>query len=521
MTSLLAVFTVRIMPFLLWGRPGLTTGDVVNHLNLIDSYRANRHRRPDFSSKFLLSDPENYPTLFHQFLAYLPQRVVDRLEPAVGSVVETIHAGLIFCVTCYFASSLWGFANPEHVAAAAVLLFATTPLLIENPGRVYRMSPRPASAMLTGTSMLLLTMYLSSGESRWLLAASLLGAAVALLSKFGVQAILFFTGFLSIFTLDARPLLLPMFAFLFATLLSRGHYLRVLYGHVHHSWFYCTYLRDKIYYTTAYTYTQLVKWPLTLYRAPRLALRLLVQHFLLVGFTFVPWVFLLAATYWVRPEWMFGSAERWLVLWYGAAVATMFVTAAPWFRFLGEAFRYVEYSIPAVCILTAARMFALNDPGLWMFAAVLLVANLIGIAGSYFVAKFVTREDGDRAALYNWVAQQPASTLLTIDLRLSFLLCFRTPHRSVQVHTNAPSGKNLAAFKKLIPRRYPLPNNDLESLVETYGIDLVVVCDKTVAAIQQKDPEYVYELDSYDEVFKQGRFRVLKPRYQSFQQRAA
>lgn len=510
--SMLAVFTVRIMPFLLWGRPGLTTGDVVNHLNLIDSFRVNRHRRPDFSAKFLLSDPENYPTLFHQVLALLPQRVVDRFEPAIGSVVETLHAGLIFGATYFFAAQLWLLPNPEQIAAAAVLLFAATPLLVENPGRVYRLSPRPASAMLTGTSLLLLTIYLSSGQSRWLLVAALVAATVALTSKFGVQAILFLTGFMSLLALDARPLWLPALGFLFAVLLSRGHYLRVLYGHVHHSWFYCTYLRDKIYYTTAYTYTQLLKWPLTLVKYPRTALRLLVTHFLLVGFTFVPWVFLLAATYWVAPRWIFGDAERWLVLWYAAAVATMFLTAAPWFRFLGESFRYVEYSVPAICILTASRMLALNNRALWAFSSLAAAACIVGIAGSYYVAKFVTREDSDRAALYDWIAKQPASTLLTIDLRLAFLLCFRTPHRAVQVHTNAPSGENLKSYQRLIPRWYPLPNNDLESLVEQYGVDLVVVCDKTVAAIQRTDPGYVYDFTGYEELFQRGRFRVLKPR---------
>jgi len=509
--SLLAVFAIRILPFVLWGRPGLTTGDVVNHLNLIDSYRNNRHRRPNFAAKFLLSDPETYPTLYHQVLAYVPQKLLDRLEPAVGAVVETLHGSIVFAAAYYFASRIWQLPHPEHVAASSTLLFAGTPLLVENPGRVYRLCPRPASAMLTGTSLLLLSVYLAQGGWGWLWGAAAVAGLVGLTSKFGVQAIAFLTGFMSLLSLDARPLLLPVLGFACAVVISRGHYLRVLFGHVHHSWFYCTYLRDKISYTTAFTYTQLAKWPATLIRDPAAALRLLVTHFLLIGFTFVPWVALLAGTYVIRPEWMFGELERWLALWYVAALATMFLTAAPWFRFLGEAFRYVEYTVPAICILTAARTLSLAQPVLWQLAAVVSCCCVVGILGSYYVAKLVMRGDADRSALYDWIAKQPASTLLTIDLRLSFLLCFRTPHRAVHVHTNAPVGRNLEAFKRLIPRWYPLPDRDVAGLSEEYEVDLVVVCDKTVAAVRARDPDYAYDFSGFTEVFRQGRFRVLKP----------
>ncbi len=509
--SLLAVFTIRILPLALWGRPGLTTGDVISHLTLIDAIRQQRDAIPDLSPKFLLSDSESYPIFYHQVLSLLPAKLVDLLEPAIGSIVETLHAGIVFGTAYFFASRLWGVAHPEQIAAAASLLFAITPLLVENPGRVYRMSPRPLSAMLTGTSMLTLVVYLSTGTTAWLFVSAAVAGLVGLTSKFGVQAILFLTSFLAIFSWDFRPLQLPLLGFICAFIFSRGHYLTVLYGHLHHSAFYCTYLKDKIHYTTSFTYSQIWRWPLTLVRQPREALRLLVTHFLLVGFTFVPAVALLAATYIARPEWIFGEGERWLALWYLSGVATMFLTATPWFRFLGEAFRYVEYSVPAICLLTAVRTFAVNSPVIWEVAAAVSSASVVGVLGSYYVAKLVTRHDAERAALYDWIRTQPASTLLTIDLRLSFLLCFRTPHRAVQANNNAPTGEKLEAYKRLVSRWYPLPDTNLNALIDEYDVDLLVVCDKTVAAIQAKDPGYVYDLSGYEEVFRQGRFRVLKP----------
>jgi hypothetical protein len=366
-----------------------------------------------------------------------------------------------------------------------------------------------------------MTIYLATGASGWLYAASAVAGVVGLTSKFGVQAIVFLTACLTLFSGDLRPLLLPCLGLVCAVVLSRGHYLRVLYGHIHHSVFYCTYLQDKIHYTTSYTYRQIWQWPATLFRNPREACRLLVTHFLLIGFTFVPAVFLLVATYVVRPEWMFGQFERWLGLWYLSGVAAMFLTAAPWFRFLGESFRYVEYSVPALCILTAARTLTLNQPILWKVAAAVSCVSVVGVLGSYYVAKLVTRHDADRLALYEWICKQPASTLLTIDLRLSFLMCFRTPHRAVQVHTNAPSGANLEAFKRLISKWYPLPDTNLDVLIDEYDVDLLIVCDKTVAAIKTRDPEYSYDLTGYEELFHRGRYRVLKARQTGRQSIAA
>src|SRR5438093_12577217 len=99
----------------------------------------------------------------------------------------------------------------------------------------------------------------------------------------------------------------------------------------------------------------------------------------------------------------------------------------------------------------------LDDVRLWQLASILAAVAAAGLACNYWVTAAVRRGDEDRMKLYEWMKQQPASTLLTIDLRLSFLLCFRTPHRAVNVHTNAPQGANLEAYKRLVADAYPSP----------------------------------------------------------------
>jgi hypothetical protein len=216
---------------------------------------------------------------------------------------------------------------------------------------------------------------------------------------------------------------------------------------------------------------------------------------------------------------MFGETERWLAIWSLSGVAAMFVTAAPWFRFLGESFRYVEYSVPALCILTAARTLALNDPRLWQLAAAVAGASVVGILGSYYIAKLVTHHDVDRSALYEWIRKQPASILLTIDLYGSFR-CAAHPHRAVQANNNAPTGARTEAYKRLITRWYPLPDTNLKALW-TNTMSTCLLSRQDHRCNQVRDPEYAYDLSGYEEVFRQGRYRVLKPRKTGDQRMAA
>jgi len=513
-SSLATVFLIRVMPLVLWGRPDLSTGDVINHLNLVDGFRANRHRLPDFQDKFLLAETESYSVMYHWMLSFLPQRVVDHMEPVFGALVETIHGLFLFAAAYLFARHFPFGPNPESVAFIATLLFGATPLLlgIENYGRVFRLSARPFGVLLTTLTFTSIVLFLHTENYAWLGVGGVAFGLVALSSHFGVQAVVLITGFMSIVIADWRPLLIMPIGLVAGTLLSRGHLLRILSGCLYHSYLYCTYFSPITHFTTSYTLTNFISWPVTLFTRPRKAIDLLLTHYLFIPVTLFPWSILLLATYVTRPAWIQpdGSLEKQLLGWYVAGNMAMLLTILPWFRFLGEASRYVIHSVTPVCIIASYRLLWIDDSRLWALTGFLSVVAVAGLMCNYWISFAVRRSDPDRKLLYEWIKNQPASTLLTIDLRLSFLLCFRTPHRAVHFHINAPGGKKLEALKRLLSEAYPFPSNNLDNIIREHDVDLLVVDNNAAAQFSERTGGKQYDFSGYELLYELGRFRVYK-----------
>jgi len=345
-----------------------------------------------------------------------------------------------------------------------------------------------------------------------LLTAAASAGTAALASKFAVQAILFISLFMAAITRDARLLFILPAGVLAALVISRGHYWTVLKGHIRHTFFYCTYVRKRCTAANPPIYGQLLRWPITLLFSPLKGARQAVTNQILMSFILCPWLPLLFITYSVDTPRRSSMAEvEWyLVVWTVSGLLAMFLTATPWLRFLGEASRYVVHSVTPVCILYAHRLFTLDDHTTWTFASIGLVIAVFGVVASYTVAKLVRRSDGDREALYAWVRQQPCSTVLTIDLRLVYLVCFRTPHRAIHLLTNCPSGEKLSAYKRLVPKWFPLPTTDLKEAIGDHQVGLIVVDERALELIRSVDPSYTYDLSQYRVVYRKGRYRAYR-----------
>lgn len=493
---------------MVWGRPSLTSGDVVGHLFLIDLSRQNHHSIPDVTGKFLLAGPETYPVLFHQLLSFLPQGVVDRLEPLTGTLLEMLQALFVFGVGYGVTHTYWHGASPVAVAFGATCMLALTPLLVENEGRVFRMSARPFGTLLATIALSSMVGYLVTHSPWFAMGAAVFVALVGLSSKFGVQALVFISVGISILSLDHCPLLILGAGFVVALLLSRGHYWQVLCGHVRHLQFHRSYGASRHPSTLAFNLKQVVGWPVILLRSPKEAIRLLLTHYVFISFTLFPWSILLFASYVYNPHWVAGVAERLFFFWYLAALITMVLTATKWFSFLGEAHRYVIYAVAPVCLLAAYRLVRLNAPILWWIIGSLVLISLAGFVWAYFRYFRARAADPDIQLLYEWLERQTGSTILTIDLRLGYLLCFRTPHRAVNTFSNLPSGAKQEAYKRLWPKWYPYPAQDLWSLIREYGVDMLIVDRRQLESILRRDPTYVYDFAGMRKIYQQGPFVV-------------
>jgi hypothetical protein len=476
---------------------------------MIDLLRENHHRPPKTVTKFLLAGRVTYPILFHQILSFFPQKTVDWLEPLLGTILEMLQALLVFGVSYGIAHMYWHTTEPIEIAFITSAIFAFTPLLLNR--HVYWLSPRPFGMLLNMCAFINTVMYLLTDSFWFALGTVVFSALTGLSSKFGMQALIFILLGMSILNLDYSLILILGCGFTLALLISRGYYWQILQGHIRHSRFYLNYLADRNLATLSFNLKQIVLWPLILLRSPRYAIQLLFTHYVFISFSLFPWSVLLVISYFYQPRWLGGNVEQIFLSWYLAALGAMLLTSTKWLRFLGESNRYIANAVMPVCLLVTYRLIKLEEPLLWLFAGMLMLINIAGLVFMWISQSHYRLQtaNSDREILYKWIKQQPASTILTIDLRLCFLMCFRTPHQGVNLFINVATGSKQEAFKRLIPKWYPFPAQDLWRLVREFDVNLLIVDRSREKDILCRDPTYVYDFTDMTEVYNHGSFTVF------------
>ncbi len=180
-------------------------------------------RRPRLEVRlpqYLLQDErQSYPPLFPTLLALLPHSFLRRKFWAVAPAIDCLHLLLL----CWLAYKITGSLG---ISALTGCLYAFTPQMISE---TRSLNGRSLGALLHSLSILLLLRYVL-GESGWpwLPLSLLVGAALFLSAATAAAAYGFVCAMLSALDRDPRYLLVAAGAMALATLLSGGHYLRVV-----------------------------------------------------------------------------------------------------------------------------------------------------------------------------------------------------------------------------------------------------------------------------------------------------
>jgi hypothetical protein len=504
----LCVFIIRIIPPILWGKRALYRGDTMVHRLIIEKSKKNNHCVPNFEDQFLLTDSETYPTFYHQLLSFLSLETIAKIEPFIGAFLETLQAIFVFMASCKLAEVYWPTVNSFYAASLTTIMFGITPLLFENPARIFHMSERPFGVLMATVSLSGVITSLLINSTGMIIFSAIFVALTLLSSKFGAQALLFLSVGIAILVIDLRPLIILISGVGIALLISRFHYWDILRGHIHHSYLYKTYLADRNPATTVFNLKQLLLWPKTFVRSPVEAIRMLVTHYMLISFSLFAWVFPLAVSYLGWPQWLGGRVEKLLIIWVLAGFTAMMLTATQAFRFLGEPHRYVIYSVAPVCAITAFRLLSINHPVLWLVAAMALFVSIAGSAVAY--VNFIKGENRDEniPAIYEFIAKLEPQRILTIDLRLSYVLSYRTSHQVVCPFTNFPGGSKLSQLKQLVPKWWPYPDLDLTKIIKDHQVNLLIVDQNKLDFIKKIDPTYAYDFSNMQPIFEYASFIV-------------
>lgn len=233
---LIAVFLIIIGGFILRIYPHLkyeyVGSDAYYHLIAAQKIRDNSFRLPRVIDRFTVEGEYRYPPLFHLILAVLP-RCIHKYFPAA---VETLHSLFVFVAVL----GIYG----ELPALIAVTVFTLIP---KNIGYTTTLNPRPLGALSVSLIMVALFMYYRTGIYNYILIGGIFTGLLLLTHKMSTQfiavAVIFLAAYLSIENpvKSLLAVIVLIFGFVMAVIISKGHYLKVLNEHLRFIFFHLNY----------------------------------------------------------------------------------------------------------------------------------------------------------------------------------------------------------------------------------------------------------------------------------------
>ncbi|WP_421706858.1 hypothetical protein [Algihabitans sp.] len=329
---------------------------------------------------------QNYPWLFHWFLAAVPERLLVRVPGLPSAITDFLHAVAVGAVAMLFSDGSWS----VFALAAGLFLFSSGVLSFGIGPRSYEVTPRPVGEFFVSFLVLAIAIF-PDQPLLALLFASVAGGMSLLASKFAAQVLLFGLPLLGMLTLDPVPVLVLASSLLVAVVMSGGRYLTVARGQIAHL---RTYKRDIL--STHLVLRYRNDWRVlfadlsALLRARGRADATLVKRIALAFMTnaVIQLVFrnailllllVLAALQAAGPisSSIKGADERQLVLisWIVAMFIVFVITSSRRFGFLGESERYLEYAAPATAILLAPMLLVSETVWAVAFAAIIGIVH--------------------------------------------------------------------------------------------------------------------------------------------------
>jgi len=116
-------------------------------------------------------------------------------------------------------------------------------------------------------------------------------------------------------------------------------------------------------------------------------------------------------------------------------------------------------------------------------------------------------------SLVNFVEEISPKVILTIPLRMSFLLGYHCKERIkfVSNFVNIGKGDNKVHYRELIPDIYPFVSSDFVPLCKKYNVDYVVIDKRAVAYLHSIKPDYYYRFNRHHIIYETETIMVINP----------
>jgi hypothetical protein len=353
-----------------WFRQGLMW-DQAFHYAVVTHLQAGR--RYEGVPAFLMKDePDSYPILFHRFAALFPARTLRRMPWLPSFVLYCASTGLAAAYAHYLNATHIGASTPTFELGFIALYCLGVSNFVFNGNAILYLSlaERLLGRLTTSWYFFALAAALGFEDRPSLFIAVLAGGLAGISSMFARQAIAFTTPLVALFLIDPRPLAVLAGAFALALVLDRGYFLRGLRHMVEFSRAYLHYTKRSGWMKPALS--RFLDWRKVL--GPGMPLRMRLNELQVMEPTRAILhhvdVLILIALVVVAP---FAALRPYAAI--VAASATIYLlTSTAALNHLGEATRYLEFSLSLGTAFFLAASIALGSSTPAALAVVLLVS---------------------------------------------------------------------------------------------------------------------------------------------------
>lgn len=478
-----------------WAKTRGSTHDTWYHLHIADRIRRER-RLPDRVDQFIIPGPYDYPPGLHILLAVFPQDIVSRFKWLFAPVVEMIHLSLVIGVTYWLTQEL-----STALVAGSIYATYTTQIV-----QFTALTPRVVGSLLVSVLVLLVFYGLKTGAVPPLVAAVFVGIMLLHTHKMSSQTILFMFVFFSFLWIEPIYVGLVIAMVTLSILVSGGHYLTILRGHISiiNFWrrqhnagrtpgeFMRRYGKqgsdedgtDSVI-VRLLTWVKRNEW--TMFVADN-------SWTFLLGLVFV-WERYVDAGLYANPTPFVTMMSVWAIFILGFAILTQYV---PYFKLVGDGYKYFMWgAFPTAVVLAVILPFEWN---------ILITAGYItalGCSALYGFVRMYLRVSGlnpdsrtittDGKKVIEFIEQSDGENVLLLPFGMSFHLLYET-ELNILFHQN-PKIESESAF--------PVPVEPLKDIVADYEIDYVVI-DTTKIDVKK------FDIKSFDVAFEDSGYIVLE-----------
>ncbi|MDN5086598.1 hypothetical protein ACOL21_07505 [Aliarcobacter butzleri] len=313
--------------------------DTYFHLYFIEFIRNNGTKNLIEQKRFIKPFGLNYPWMMHFFISLFPKKFDMLFERFFNPLLDSVFTISLYIVTFYITES-------NNQALILVILYLFTPAMFTTLSlgpRIKSFTPRLFGEIVGGMMFIFEYLYFINDNYIYLLLAILFSGLAYLSSKFSVQAIVFISIFLFLFTFDTEYLVVLIGGFILSMILSRGKYIEVLKQQVEHlKWYFIRNIQGKMSVSNRNSLKILVEY-LKNKRYKKIISTLLFDNTFIIILTRFPLVYL--ALYFIYEGYITNEKLELVDYFIISSFILFFISSLKWFLFIGEAERYINYMV--------------------------------------------------------------------------------------------------------------------------------------------------------------------------------